>query len=291
MEAPAAFPRLRMHRLVLELELFSDADWIRSDGPDLTQFRLDRGEVGATIGFDHGRGGAELRLESVRSAAEGGALGIDGDSLVARIKRAQVFGGLDVGGVHLEGAAGVIADAWIAALEDGYPLRPLSATASERLLDAPVSDLAAAARATLGPVRLAVELGNGEGLRYPERNSRQDDDRGARGRAARDRDDAAADRGDGPRRLDRAGARARSPRRRGGHPDGTAARRRRRGRARLGRRRSSARSDDRVRWLGRGSPRGGPDPRRARRDDRLRLRRARHDLRRRRGRTSSRGAM
>jgi hypothetical protein len=167
---PAAFPQFAHHRLTLELELFTDADWIRRDGPDLTQFRLDRGELGATIALGRDAG-AELRLESVRSAAEGGALGIDGDSLVARIKRAQVFGELAAGSLHLEAAAGVIADAWIATLEDGYALRPLSATASERLLDAPVSDLAAAVRATLGPVRLVVEFGNGEGLRYPERNS------------------------------------------------------------------------------------------------------------------------
>ena len=157
-------------RLVLELQLFTDASWTRLDGPDLTQLRLDRGEVGATVGLGQ-QAGAELRLESLRSAAEGGALGIDGDSIVFRVKRAQIFGHVDAGEVYLAGAAGITADPWIAALEDGYTLRPLSATGSERLLGWPTSDLAAVARIAYGPVHLDVSFGNGEGLRYPERNN------------------------------------------------------------------------------------------------------------------------
>jgi hypothetical protein len=50
-------------------------------------------------------------------------------------------------------------------------VRPLSATASERLLDWPTSDLAALGRVTYGPARLSVAFGNGEGQRYPERNT------------------------------------------------------------------------------------------------------------------------
>ena len=157
-------------RLAVELELFTDAAWVRRDGPDLTQFRLDRGEVGATVGLGP-QAGSELRLESLRSAAEGGALGIGGDSIVVRVKRAQVFGHVELGDVRLDGAAGITADPWLAEVENGYTLRPLSATGSERLLGWPTSDLAAVARASYGPVRLDVSFGNGEGLRYPERNN------------------------------------------------------------------------------------------------------------------------
>ena len=164
------FTHLPHHRLVLELELFTDADWIRRDGPDLTQFRLDRGEVGATVGLGP-NAGTELRLESLRSSAEGGALGIGGDSIVVRVKRAQVFGHYEIDDVRLEGAAGITPDPWIGALESGYTLRPLSATGSERLLGWPTSDLAAVARVAYGPVRLDVSFGNGEGLAYPERNN------------------------------------------------------------------------------------------------------------------------
>jgi hypothetical protein len=57
------------------------------------------------------------------------------------------------------------------ALETDYPLRPLSATASERVLGWPTSDLAALGRVAYGPVRVSVSFGNGEGLDYPERNN------------------------------------------------------------------------------------------------------------------------
>jgi hypothetical protein len=169
LSAPAPLRALH-HRFLFELELFTDADWVARDGSDLSQIRLDRGEVGATVGLGP-QAGAELRLETVRSAAEGGVLGIDGDSLVVRIKRAQVFGHYDVGDVHLVGALGFTPDAWIASLEQDYTLRPLSPTASERLLDWAPSDLALFAAAELGPARLSVTFGNGEGLRYPERNT------------------------------------------------------------------------------------------------------------------------
>ena len=163
--APAPEPRL-----VLELELFTDADWIHQPGTDFTQFRLDRGEVGAAVGFGK-RFGAELRLESIRSADEGGELGIAGDSIVVRVKRAQLYGDLDAGDVHFHLAGGITPDPWITALESDYSLLPLSLTASERLLGWPVSDLAAVATVAYGPVRLDLSFGNGEGLDYPERNN------------------------------------------------------------------------------------------------------------------------
>jgi hypothetical protein len=166
---PDAFPVPPIHKILVELQLWTDADWERVTGPDLSQFRLDRGEAGATVGLGSDAG-AEVRLETVRSAQDGGVLGIAGDSLVPRIKRAQVFGRYDAGPVHLEGAIGVVADPWITALEDGDTERPLVATASEGLLGWSPSDLAALVRARLGPVRLSVSFGNGEGLSYPERN-------------------------------------------------------------------------------------------------------------------------
>ncbi|HEY3806780.1 MAG TPA: hypothetical protein VGL61_29455 [Kofleriaceae bacterium] len=163
--APAPNPRL-----ALELQFFTDADWIHQTGTDFTQFRLDRGEAGAAIGFAK-RFGAELRLESIRSADEGGELGIDGDSIVVRVKRAQIYGTADAGDVHFRAAIGITPDPWITALETDYPLLPLSLTASERLLGWPVSDLAAVGSVAYGPVRLNVSFGNGEGLDYPERNN------------------------------------------------------------------------------------------------------------------------
>jgi hypothetical protein len=172
--APALFVDPAHHKLELDLEMFGTGAYTSSTGPAFSEFRLDRGEAGAIIGVGPNLG-TELRLESIRSAANGGELGIDGDSIVVRVKRAQVFGDLDVAGspapLTLHGALGVTPDPWITALETDYPLRPLSATASERVLGWPTSDLAGLGRVAYGWVRLSVSFGNGEGLDYPERNN------------------------------------------------------------------------------------------------------------------------
>jgi hypothetical protein len=102
---------------------------------------------------------------------DGGALGVDGDSTVFRLKVAQVLGGYDLGDFRLDGAIGFVPDPWIRTLEDDYTVKPLSRTGSERLLAWPTSDLSALARTSWGPVRATVAVGNGEGVRYPERNT------------------------------------------------------------------------------------------------------------------------
>jgi len=174
--SPNYFADPAAHLLEVDLELFGAGAYTSRTGSSLSEFRLDRGELGATI-RPNDTLGAELRLESVRSAAEGGSLGIQGDSLVVRVKRAQVFGDWDFLGdegaerLHIHGALGITPDPWITALETEYPLRPLSATASERSLGWPASDLAALVRVAYGFVRASVSVGNGEGLDYPERNN------------------------------------------------------------------------------------------------------------------------
>ncbi|HEX7704804.1 MAG TPA: hypothetical protein VF403_28885 [Kofleriaceae bacterium] len=167
---PWMFADPEHHLFELDLEMFGTGAYTSRDGSSLSEFRLDRGELGTVVGLGH-YFATELRLESVRSAAEGGALGVDGDSIVIRVKRAQVFGDYDVDKLHLHGAGGITPDPWITALETDYPLRPLSATASERVLGWPTSDLAGLGRVAYGPVRLSVSFGNGEGLDYPERNN------------------------------------------------------------------------------------------------------------------------
>ena len=157
-------------RLYIELELYSQARMVRRDGEDLSELRLDRGELGGRLQLGK-QAAAELRFEAVRSAMEGGSLGVDGDSTVFRLKIAQVTGAHAAWPVVLEGALGFVPDPWLRTVEDGYTLKPLSRTGSERLLACPTSDLAALARATWGPVRATVAVGNGEGQRYPERNT------------------------------------------------------------------------------------------------------------------------
>lgn len=153
-----------------DVEVFASANATARSGDTLAEYRLDRGELGGT--GDLGTwAGAELRVESVRSASDGGTLGIDGDSLVLRVKRARVFVHGEQGAVRGGVELGAIADPWIAWLERGYTVRPLSPTASERLLGWQVSDLAIGAWGSWDRVRVAVSSGNGEGLSFPERNT------------------------------------------------------------------------------------------------------------------------
>jgi len=167
---PPPFAPWSTARLALELELISQARHANKAGANLSEVRLDRGELGARVALGP-HGAAELRLETVRSALEGGALGIDGDSMVVRIRFANIGGSMQLGPVTLDGALGFVPDPWLRALEDGYPLRPLSRSGTERLLGWAPADLAAIVRAAVGPARLSISIGNGEGQRFPERNT------------------------------------------------------------------------------------------------------------------------
>lgn len=169
-EKPPAFTPWSTARFALDLELTSHARYASKPGTNLSEVRLDRGELGARLALG-AHGAAELRLEAIRSAVDGGALGIDGDSMVARIRYARVMAQAALGPVALDGSLGFVPDPWIRALEEGYPLKPLSRTGTERLLGWPTSDLAALVRGTVGPARLSIAVGNGEGQRYPERNT------------------------------------------------------------------------------------------------------------------------
>jgi hypothetical protein len=172
---PPAYPMFSTAPLELDLELFAQGRWISPRGADaITELRLDRGELGARVALGPSAA-AELRVESIRSAADGGALGIDGDTTVVRIKRAQLLGGhawFRDGKqlLRLDGAIGFAQDPWLDALERDNTTRPIARTGSEQLLAWPASDLAAWGRATFAGARLTVAVGNGEGLQFPERN-------------------------------------------------------------------------------------------------------------------------
>ncbi|MDX2094100.1 MAG: hypothetical protein SFX73_40090 [Kofleriaceae bacterium] len=170
LSAVPAFAPWSTQKLYLDLDLVAQGRYLSTPAEDLSDIRLDRGEIGARIALGK-NGAAEMRIESVRSAVEGGALGIDGDSMVIRVRYANVNGELTRGKLTVGGALGFVQDPWIRALEDGYTLRPLSRTGSERLLGWSPSDLSALVRAGVGPVRATVTIGNGEGLRFPERNN------------------------------------------------------------------------------------------------------------------------
>ncbi len=164
------YPQPQLEKLRLELETYAQARVVAREGDDLIDFRLDRGELGGVTALGPWAT-AELRIEMIRSAVEGGSLGIDGDSTVARLKFAQVTGRYRFGQLRLDGALGFVPDPWVRMHEDAYTLKALSRIGSERLLGWPTSDLALFVRAAFGPARLSLHIGNGEGLRFPERNN------------------------------------------------------------------------------------------------------------------------
>ncbi len=157
--------------LVVDGEAFTSFGWYDGDGQSFSEFSLDRAELGLRS-RDGLRVGGELRLEAVRSAGADSVMGVDGDSLVFRVKRAygraEVLGGT----VTVELRAGLIPDPWIAALEADYGFRAASATLAERAGLHDTSDLGAAAAARLldGVAILHVAVTNGEGRNQIEQN-------------------------------------------------------------------------------------------------------------------------
>ncbi|HEY4179986.1 MAG TPA: hypothetical protein VGM90_24255 [Kofleriaceae bacterium] len=164
-----AFPKWS-NRPSVDLEVVTQGRYSVKDGDNLSEIRLDRGEVGARLPMGSWLA-AQFRAEAIRSVSDGGALGIDGDSTVLRVKYANVVAHGQFGKLTVEGGGGFLADPWIQAIETSYSLKPLSRTGSERLLGWQTADLAGMVRAAYGPARLTVNVGNGEGQRYPERNN------------------------------------------------------------------------------------------------------------------------
>lgn len=137
-----------------------------------TRFTLDRAEAGATATLDRAR--AELVLEAVRSAGPDSFAGIDGNSILVRVKRASLGGRHTARGVTVGADLGLVADPWIAALGD-YPLRALGVAVVEDTALVASSDLGLAVTARYRDrAQLALAITNGEGAHQVERNDGKD---------------------------------------------------------------------------------------------------------------------
>lgn len=138
------------------------------------RFSLERAEVTALVAAG-GRATGELTVEAVRSAEPDSAAGIDGNSLLVRIKRAAIGGQGSLGrAVDLSGALGLVADPWIAALGD-FPLRTFGVTVVEDQGLVASSDLGATLAVSHGDlIRLRLAVTNGEGAHQVERNQGKD---------------------------------------------------------------------------------------------------------------------
>ncbi|MEZ4368188.1 MAG: hypothetical protein R2939_18205 [Kofleriaceae bacterium] len=173
--APASTSPPDAPRLAVAAEVFARAEQTYRDGDDLRELALDRAELGAALGLGPatapGRYQLELRVEALRSAGAQSTFGIDGDSLVLRLKRAQLRAALpSIGAARLTAAGGLIADPWIERLDRGTTLRALSASASEGDAAWASSDVGATITVRAAQVAVTASAITGEGRRYPERN-------------------------------------------------------------------------------------------------------------------------
>jgi len=139
-------------------------------GTTATRFDLERAEVGGDVTAGaHGVG--TLTLEAIRSAGPGSAMGIDGDSLVVRLRHAALGGRWAAGAaMTLTARLGLVPDPWTAALAD-HPERALGRPLTEDAALIAPSDLGAEVTLAAGAwLRVVVVVGNGEGARDVERN-------------------------------------------------------------------------------------------------------------------------
>lgn len=157
--------------LRLGAEVFSGFVFTNTEAEDFNEFDLTRAEIGADLDWGEHFGG-EVRLEAIRSAGPQSLLGVDGDSLVLRVKRAWGKAGVKLGPVAADGRLGLIPDPWIDALQGGYDILGASQTLSERGLFFDTSDLGAQVRASAFDelVELRVAVTNGEGRNQREQN-------------------------------------------------------------------------------------------------------------------------
>lgn len=161
--------------LTLEAEVFGGL--AVSTKESYSEFEVHRGEIGLRAEPTK-YAGVELRLESFRSATPGSLLGVDGNSMTVRVKRAQGYAHADVGPMNVEVRLGMIQDLWIETLESQYDFRGLAPLLAEAGDFYDTSD-AGASVVLRGPAqflggdafRLALSFTNGEGRRETERNS------------------------------------------------------------------------------------------------------------------------
>lgn len=155
-----------------------DALFAETSTTAVPAFRLDRAEAGGGFVYD-GVAGLLLRVETIRSASPQSAFGIDGDSLLPRLRLGfgVVRPRFDVAGVVVvvEGRVGLIPNLWLSRLEPRSGTRGLVPLGSERAGQFGTSDLGASVSLDVADVAFAaVSVENGEGKNEVERNVDKD---------------------------------------------------------------------------------------------------------------------
>lgn len=153
-------------------ELFTTYRFDLAEDADFNAFELDRAELHA--GFDErGLGGFITNLEVIRSASPESLIGIDNNSLVARLKQAFLYADPVLGPGVLDVRLGLVDDLWISTLESGYDIRAVRPLLSERAGLFDTSDLGLTLGYELwdGMFSLHWQLTNGEGRNQVEQNT------------------------------------------------------------------------------------------------------------------------
>jgi len=164
-------------QLAVDGEVFTGFGYVsraRGEGADETAnaFVVDRAELGIGYGAPSGLG-AELRLEAVRTAEAGSYIGVAGNSLVMRVRRARGFYTGQLGPVGLDVQLGLTTDPWLAALLPRFHLRASGPLLTQQfgLFDANELGAVVGLRFLDDRVTLALAASNGEGRAEGELNA------------------------------------------------------------------------------------------------------------------------
>lgn len=172
---PRFIERLPPGFFILEGQLFAGFEAMPERS--YNEFDLRRAELAMHVNPTENFG-ALIRIEAIRSATPESLLGVDGNSLLVRVKHAYGHAQTQLGPIYGELRLGMIPDAWIEALERNYDFRGLSPTLSEGGLFFDTSDLGGGlVLSTRGrgffskdAIRLSIAATNGEGRNEIERN-------------------------------------------------------------------------------------------------------------------------
>jgi hypothetical protein len=140
------------------------------DEDQFQEFDLTRAELGVLWGSNDV--GLVLNLEAVRAVGSQSLLGLDGDSLVMRVRHGFGYWGGAWGWFSVQAQAGLIPDIWKIAVESFYMLRGISSLGAERSGLMTASDLGGSVSVGFweNVVVLRAALTNGEGRNQIERN-------------------------------------------------------------------------------------------------------------------------
>jgi hypothetical protein len=156
--------------LWMDTEVFFEAARIEADDRSTRTMELRRAEAG--LGHQSEPTILEFRLEATRAAAPESLLGLDGNSLVVRVKRAYGARRFELGPVELEARAGLAPDRFTARMDATLDLRATGPLLAERGGFLETSELGAGARVAAfeGRIAAAFDVLQGEGRRELETN-------------------------------------------------------------------------------------------------------------------------